>query len=92
MRYGFLAWLGSWFRSEEEVCLDLASAAKGAQLLSDEDIMVEYLGFSRNEARAAVARMHVQKLKEVKLSMMWQNPTCCPCPGPDVDEAPEDKA
>lgn len=87
--FGLCRWIRSWFDTDEEINLNLASHAKGTNLLSDYDIMVEYLGFSHKEAETAVARMRLQKLEDMKLQALFYNPGLGGLPLPSVEEAQE---
>ncbi len=79
----FFGLFKNWFKRNK---LNMALAAKGTNLLSDYDIMVNYLGYSHLKAEEAVARMRVQKLQDVKLQMLSYNPGLGGLPGPDVEE------
>jgi hypothetical protein len=52
-----------------------AAAMKGAQLMSDYDIFVDILKVDKDKAKEYVARMKDQKLEDLKLQLMGQNPT-----------------
>jgi len=43
--------------------------------MSDFDILTELLRYPPEEADKMIARMKIQKLKELKLQVMAQNPT-----------------
>ena len=52
----------------------IANHLKGSQLLSDYDILTTWLKYSPEDAKEAIARMKIQKLEELKLQVMAQNP------------------
>lgn len=51
-----------------------AAAMKGAQLVSDYDILVDILRMPKEKAKDYVSRMKQQKLEDLKLQVMGQNP------------------
>jgi hypothetical protein len=51
-----------------------AAAMKGAQLMSDYDILVDILKFDPDKAKEYVARMKQQKMEDAKLQVMVTNP------------------
>lgn len=51
-----------------------AAAMKGSQLMSDFDILTNILHVNKDEAKELVARMKQQKLEDLKLQVMGQNP------------------
>lgn len=53
---------------------DRAMAIKGSMLFSDLDIMTRILKISPDEAKEIVSRSTIQKLQELKLQLMAQNP------------------
>lgn len=63
-----------------------ASAAKGAQIYSDYDILLDLLHLTKEDAERKLARMKVQKLEEVKLQIMSQNPGIIGNGNPGDDE------
>lgn len=52
-----------------------AGSIKGAALMADEDILVDYLKLSPDEAKKRVAKLKLQKLEDAKLQIIMQNPT-----------------
>jgi len=63
-----------------------AAAMKGAQLMSDYDILVDILHFDPDRAKDYVARMKQQKLEDLKLQVMGQNPQLLGLGQPPSDE------
>lgn len=57
-----------------EVLFGRAATLKGAQLMSDYDIHVRILGFDEDEAREIVGRNKAQKMDDLKLQLIGQNP------------------
>jgi hypothetical protein len=51
-----------------------AGALKGSQLMSDKDILVHWLKFDDEEAEKIVSRNKLQKLEDLKLQIIAQNP------------------
>jgi hypothetical protein len=51
-----------------------ASNIKGSQLLSDFDIFVEFLKIPEEEAKEKLGRLKIQKLEDLKLQVLAQNP------------------
>lgn len=63
--------------SENEVIearFNRAAAIKGTMMMSDLDILVEILKMPLEKAKEIVARSTIQKLQELKLQIMSQNP------------------
>lgn len=52
-----------------------AATMKGAQLMSDYDILVRILGFGEEESKEIVARNKAQRIEELKLQIIGQNPS-----------------
>lgn len=52
----------------------LAGSVKGMQLMSDEDILVEFMKYPKDKAKEFVSRSKIQKFEELKIGMMAQNP------------------
>lgn len=63
-----------------------AAAMKGAQLMSDYDILVDILQFEPDRAKDYVARLKQQKLEDLKLQVMGQNPQLLGLGQPPTDE------
>jgi hypothetical protein len=65
-----------------------AGSLKGSQLLSDFDILTKWMKYSEEEAKEMLARMKIQKLEELKLQIIAQNPTLLGIgmPGPNEEE------
>lgn len=59
----------------KDIDYNRAASMKGAGFMSDFDILVLILGKSEVEAREIVARMKQQKLDELKIQIMGQNPS-----------------
>lgn len=57
-----------------EADINRATSLKGAQLLSDYDILVQFLKMSPDQAKKSLAEMKKQKLEDLKLQVMAQNP------------------
>jgi hypothetical protein len=51
-----------------------ANNAKGAQLFSDYDIYMDYLKMTEDEAKERLGRLKIQKLEDLKLQVLAQNP------------------
>ena len=51
-----------------------ASSLKSAQLMSDYDVHIRYLKHSESETEEMIARLKIQKLEELKLQVLAQNP------------------
>ena len=65
--------------------LNNASTLKTSQLLSDYDILTKYLHYPEDDAKKMLARLKIQKLEDLKLQIVAQNPTLLGVgvPGPD---------
>lgn len=55
--------------------LNNASNLKGSQLMSDFDILTKWLKYDEEEAKKMLARLKIQKLEDLKLQIVAQNPT-----------------
>jgi len=53
---------------------DKAARIKKSDLMSDKDILMTYLKYTPDEADEAIARMKIQKLEDLKIQVMSQNP------------------
>lgn len=51
-----------------------AGTLKGSQLLSDYDIYVDIFKFNQQDAEEKLARLKIQKLEDLKLQVLTQNP------------------
>lgn len=51
-----------------------ANSLKGSLLLSDIDILTKWMQYSEDESEEMIARMKIQKLEDLKLQVMAQNP------------------
>lgn len=51
-----------------------AGSLKGSQLLSDYDILVQWMKHTEDEAKEMIARMKIQKMEELKMQIIAQNP------------------
>ena len=58
---------------------------KGSQLMSDFDILVDFGKYSEDDAKKMIAKLKVQKIDDLKLQIIAQNPTLLGVglPGPD---------
>jgi hypothetical protein len=63
-----------------------ASNLKSSQLMSDYDIMIKLLKYSEEEAEKMLARLKIQKLEDLKLQIIAQNPTLLGVGLPGSDE------
>lgn len=68
--------------------LNNASNLKGSQLMSDYDIYTKWLKYNDEEAKKMLARLKMQKLEDLKLQIVAQNPTLLGVglPGPNETE------
>lgn len=68
--------------------LNNAANLKGSQLMSDYDILTKMLKYSDEEAKQMLARLKIQKLEDLKLQIIAQNPTLLGVgmPGPNEPE------
>lgn len=68
--------------------LNNAANLKGSQLMSDFDIMTKWLKYPEEEAKKMLARLKIQKLEDLKLQIIAQNPTLLGVglPGPSETE------
>ena len=68
--------------------LNNASNLKGSQLMSDFDILTKWMKYPEDEAKKMLARLKIQKLEELKLQIIAQNPQLLGVglPGPDEEE------
>jgi hypothetical protein len=51
-----------------------ANGLKGSQLLPDYDILTKWMKYSEDEANEMISRMKIQKLEDLKLQVLAQNP------------------
>lgn len=51
-----------------------ANSLKGSQLLSDYDILTKWMKYTIDEANEMISRMKVQKMEDLKLQVLAQNP------------------
>ena len=51
-----------------------AGTLKGSQLMSDYDIMTKILKYNQDDAEEMLARLKIQKLEDLKLQVLAQNP------------------
>lgn len=70
--------------------LQNASGLKSAALMSDYDILHEWMGYSENEAKILVARLKIQKIEDAKLQIMTQNPALLGVGIPSPDQQQEE--
>lgn len=68
--------------------LNNASNLKGSQLMSDFDILVRWMKYNEEEAKEMLARLKLQKLEDLKMQIIAQNPQLLGVglPGPDETE------
>jgi hypothetical protein len=52
-----------------------ANSLKGSQLMGDFDILTKWMKYTEDESREILARLKVQKLEDLKLQILAQNPT-----------------
>lgn len=65
--------------------LNNAANLKGSQLMSDYDIMTKFLKYPEEEVQKMLARLKMQKIEDLKLQIIAQNPALLGVglPGPD---------
>lgn len=51
-----------------------ANSLKGSQLMADFDILVKWMKYTEDETKEMLARLKVQKLEDLKLQILAQNP------------------
>ncbi len=51
-----------------------ANGLKGSQLMSDFDILTKWMKYTEDEANEMISRMKIQKLEDLKLQVLAQNP------------------
>ncbi len=68
--------------------LNNAANLKGSQLMSDFDILTKFMKYPEDEAKKMLARLKMQKLDDLKLQIIAQNPRLLGVglPGPDDQE------
>lgn len=68
--------------------LNNAANLKGSQLMSDFDILTKWMKYPEDEAKKMLARLKIQKLEDLKLQIIAQNPQLLGVglPGPDEEE------
>lgn len=68
--------------------LNNAANLKGSQLMSDYDILTKFMKYPEDEAKKMLARLKMQKLDDLKLQIIAQNPQLLGVglPGPDEQE------
>ena len=66
-----------------------AGSLKGAQLMSDYDILTKWLKYDDVEAKEIIARLKIQKLEDLKLQVMAQNPILLGVGTPSNSNEPE---
>jgi len=54
--------------------LSIATQLKSANLMSDYDIYVSWLGYDKQETKEMLSRLKIQKLEDLKLQIIGQNP------------------
>lgn len=68
--------------------MGIAGNLKGSQLMSDFDILTKILKYPDDEAKKMLSRLKIQKLEDLKMQIIAQNPTLLGIglPGPDEKE------
>ena len=66
-----------------------SGSLKGAQLLSDYDILIDWLKCPEGEAREKLARLKIQKIEDLKFQIMAQNPILLGAGTPGNTNEPE---
>jgi hypothetical protein len=69
-----------------------AGALKGAQIMSDYDILTKVMKYSEEDAKVMLARLKQQKIGDLQLQIIAQNPTLAGVglPGDDEDKVSAD--
>ena len=57
-----------------EVLYNRAATLKGSQIMSDYDILIRILGFEESDAKDIVGRTKAQKMEDLKMQVIGQNP------------------
>jgi hypothetical protein len=65
-----------------------ATSMKGSAIMSDFDILTKFMKYSEDEAKVMIARLKMQKMEELKLQIIAQNPQLLGVgmPGPGEQE------
>lgn len=65
--------------------ISAAGSLKGAQIMSDFDILVKWMKYPEDEAKQMLARLKIQKFEDLKMQIVAQNPQLAGVgmPGPD---------
>jgi hypothetical protein len=63
-----------------------AGSLKGAQIMADYDILTEYMHYPEDVVKKMLARLKDQKLEELKLQVIAQNPSLLGIGNPGTDE------
>jgi hypothetical protein len=68
--------------------MGVAGNLKGSQLMADYDILTKILKYPEDEAKKMLARLKIQKLEDLRMQIIAQNPTILGIglPGPDETE------
>jgi intein/homing endonuclease len=66
--------------------LGIASQLKSGALMSDFDIYVNYLGYDKETTRDMLSRLKIQKLEDLKIQIIGQNPNLLGVGIPDINE------
>lgn len=64
-----------------------AGSLKGAQIMSDFDILTKWMKYDEDEAKQMLARLKIQKLEDLKLQIIAQNPQLLGIGLPGDDES-----
>lgn len=59
---------------------DAFTRLNGAPLMSDYDILTKFMKYPENEAKEMLTRLKLQKLEDLKLQVLAQNPQIMGCP------------
>lgn len=68
-----------------------AGALKSGQLMSDYDILHNWMGYSESDTKLYIARLKMQKLEDAKLQVLAQNPALLGVGIPAEDDEEKDK-
>jgi hypothetical protein len=68
--------------------ISAATSMKGSAIMSDFDILTKFMKYSEDEAKVMIARLKMQKMEELKLQIIAQNPQLLGVgmPGPGEQE------
>jgi len=66
--------------------LSIASQLKSGSLMSDFDIYINYLGYDLETTKTMLSRLKIQKLEDLKLQIIGQNPNLLGVGVPELNE------